>query len=174
MKRTLVAVALLALLSVAALGCSPFNVGTTVQRGTNFGGYRSYTLQSWEPSQFPANEMARAAIDQALRHHLSSKGFQEQAAEASQFWVSYSAGRRVSYLWKPWDQLDRKPMANAIARGAKANRVNLSILTIHVADASSKRVVWEGWAEGKVEWDRLQKQVDEAVGLILEEFPPRQ
>ena len=49
-------------------------------------------------------------------------------------------------------------------------------LVVDIVDAHSNKVVWRGWAQDSVEGvidnqDRMERQLDEAVTRMLEQFP---
>lgn len=152
--------------------CSSIRTGVRVKEGVGYDG-RSYFLQSWPESPYPGNEQARRAIDRAIHRVMQSKGFVVVPQDEATLWLSYTAGKSESHIWAPWKQVRERPAATRVAKRLPANRVVLRVLNIHVAEARSQRIVWEGWGETEIQWEDLTNQLHRVVTKILEPFPPR-
>jgi hypothetical protein len=176
--RTLTALATAAALAVTA-GCATMNVSAHLERGVAFTEYQTY---DWgPPDNLPVgdprldnNPFFNDYLQGAIEKQLAAKGFARAGegrpadllvhyhAAVNQRLDVYRADQQYGYCYG-----DCEPRVVEFDEGT---------LVIDLIDVGTKKVVWRGWAQDTMtgvidNQDRLQKQVDEGVGKMMQLLP---
>lgn len=167
----------------------PISADYTYDREARFSEYTSYAWITLEPSlEMPSrdavadprfNPIVDAAIRRSIDRVLASRGYTKTKEMGSADLVlAFSLGSRERV------HVDSYPasMGYGHARGAWYSTVDVEvytegILAIDFFDRETRRAVWHGWGSKRLPYrpnpDKLQENVDEAVDVILLEFPFR-
>ena len=172
--------ALVALTALALAGCAVrMNVSSHVERGADFTQYHTF---DWGPAdalptgdpRLDNNPFFHDYLQGAFEKRLAGRGFERSASGTTpDLLIHYHAA--VNHRFEVYD-VDRDrgycyddclPQVIDYEQGT---------LVVDVVDARSNKVVWRGWAQDSVEGvidnqDRMERQLDEAVTRMLEEFP---
>ena len=167
-------------LAAAAVGCMTLMpVGSHVERGVDFVRFGTY---DWGPADaLPVSDQrlrenpffvddVHGAIDTELNRH----GLTRATAERADLLVHYHAAiaQRVEVASRPG------PYSECLGEDcqAKVNAYDAGTLVIDIVDASTRQLVWRGWAEHRLE-DMLddpvqvRRRVQDAVRRIFDTFP---
>jgi hypothetical protein len=161
-----------ALAALTLAGCTSMNVRSFVERGVDFGFYRTY---DWGPAgalatgdpRLDSNPFFHDYVRRALETQLAARGFEKTTAGAPDLLLHYHA----SIVQK----LD-VGRADGRCDDCRAEVYDAGTLLIDFMDTRTKTLVWRGWAEGSIEgvidnqaW--MEARIDEAVARILEQLP---
>jgi len=171
-------VPMLALL--AAAGCTkPLNVDSDYDPATEFSKYKSWTwLPGAKPSEKDIDSLSeqriRAAIEAELpRHGLAKAGDGADLSVTFQISIQHKidsspATVGVGYGWGP---------AHIGVSKSPTKSYDEGTLVLDLVDAKTKTLVWRGTAKGTVHKDyspeERQAHIQDAVALLLEDYPPR-
>lgn len=179
MRRLLTTVSVAALAAIAAGCLTLMPVGSHVERGTDFGRYRSY---DWAPAdalpvtdeRLRQNPFFVDEVHGAIDTELNRRGLLRATAERADLFVHYHAAvsERLEVATQPGQFRDCvgddcRPTVNEYDAGT---------LVIDLVDASTHRVVWRGWAEHRLEDmlddpEQVRRRVQTAVHRIMERLP---
>ena len=169
---------LLTLICVALLvaGCasvtSDIQIETDVDPKANLAGYTTYTWLGsaailydpdgkWEPPQFDADTEIKFLIDRELRAHGLS-----EATSNPDLIVAFAAGIDMASMDIKIDPESQLESLENVPRGA---------LVLILVDASSRKAVWAGLANGKIQenpdQETIKKRLDYAVSSMLKQLP---
>jgi hypothetical protein len=164
-----------ALATLALAGCATMRVGSFVERGTNFTGYRTYTwaaaaqLTTGDP-RLDNNEFFQARLQSAVENGLGGRGFEKVESGQPDFVLHYHAS--VTQRVDAGGVDDRY----GYCEDCSPSVFDAGTLTLDLVDARTNRLVWRGWAESTFDgvidnqqW--LERRIDEAVGRILQTLP---
>lgn len=165
----------------AAAGCLTLTpIGSHVQRGLDFGRFRSY---AWGPvdalpvsdERLRENPFFVDDVHGAIDVELQRRGLVRATPERAELLVHYHATvrERLEVVSRPGRFRD------CIGEDCRptVNRYDAGTLVIDVVDASTQQLVWRGWAEHRIE-DMLddpamvRQRVQRAVRRIFGTFPP--
>jgi hypothetical protein len=176
MVRVTAGFALVVVLALA--GCATMTVGSHVERGVNFGEFKTY---DWTPAdalpvgdpRLDNNPFFRDYLQGAIEKQLARKGYRRATDQPADLLLHYHASvnqrmeinavdRQAGYCYQ-----DCQPQVIEYEQGT---------LVLDVVDARTRKVIWRGWAQDSVQGiiddqDRLERQVDKAVIRIFERFP---
>ena len=179
MRRLLIASSLLGL-AVSAAGCfTLMPVGSHVERGLDFGRYRTY---DWAPAdalpltdeRLRDNPFFVDDVHGAIDTEMNRRGLVRATAERADLFVHYHAAvnERLEVTARPGRLRD---CVGDDCR-AEVTTYEAGTLVIDIVDASTHRLVWRGWAEHRLE-DMLddpievKRRVDGAVRRIFAALP---
>lgn len=165
----------LAMAALAAAGCATMRVNSFVERGTNFGIYRTY---AWAPAaqlatgdpRLDNNEFFQERLLAAVEKGLGSRGLEKAAPGQADLVLHYHASvtQRVDA-----NAVDQK---YGYCEECSPSVFDAGTLTLDVVDARTNRLIWRGWAESTFDgvidnqqW--LERQIDESVAQILQRLP---
>jgi hypothetical protein len=181
MRRTVIA----AFLAVAVGGCGGgISLNSDYAEGTDFAPYRTW---NYMPSQgSTANAASNQLVDQRLRtaveRTMTEKGFRRDTSDPD-FYVGYhlilddqTSYETVNDYWGTgwgYGGMYGSPMTTSNTR---AINYTVGTLVVDFFDAGERELIWRGTAEGTIQPEgtpvERQARADEAVGKILEQFPP--
>jgi hypothetical protein len=153
---------------------------------SNFGRYQTY---AWQPNPSGTDARLSPAVGPlvvgAADETLAAKGYRLAAAGQPDFFIVWrvTIGTRQSV-----SEIDITPRAGTPGGrlpGGPAMRqtvpltreFNEGTLILDIADGSTGRQVWRGWAQGEIQKavdpGEREKRIREAVRKILDKFPPK-
>ncbi len=164
--------------AVAAAGCAPMIVHSYVERGADFGRFRTY---NWGPADTWStgdprldnnrffDERVRGRIEQELQRH----GYEKTASSEPDVQLHYHASVTQEIEARTLDT------QYACAAGDCGSRVyDKGTLVVDLIDPRNKQLVWRGWAESSIEgvvdnqsW--MEARIDDAVTRIIDHLPSR-
>jgi hypothetical protein len=176
MQRLLVIV----LAGAVATGClALMPVSSHIDRGADFTRYRTY---AWGPADALPVTDARlrenpsfiddlhGAIDRALQ----ARGLERATEERADLLVHFHAA--VTERLEVPARLERFSERVGTDRPTAVTEFEAGTLVIDLVDTSTKRVVWRGWAEHRLEDllddpPEVKRRVEEAVHRLMERLP---
>ena len=186
MKRA----AITALVMSSAVACSSLSVSQDYRPGTDFTVLRTW---SWMPEQgttvnAPNNELVDERLVQAVETVMESRGYRQVPDTEADFHVGYHLiiedqvdYQTVNEYWgSDWSYgmygPRYGPTTGVVTSTSHEIEYSVGTLVIDFFDASERELMWRGVAQGTVRpqdnpVDR-QRQADEAVRAILDQFPP--
>lgn len=181
MRRTAIA----ALFAAALGGCGGgFSVNSDYVEGTDFAPYRTWDYMPNQGST--ANASSNQLIDQRLRaaveRKMGEKGFRRDASDPD-FYVGYhlilddqTSYETVNDYWGTGWGYGGMYGSSMSTSNTRAITYTVGTLVVDFFDAEERQLMWRGSAEGTVEPQNTpaerQAQADNAVGAILDQFPP--
>jgi hypothetical protein len=172
-----------ALLAAALSGCSTMQITTDYDPDTRFDAYRTWAWAP-EPPQRTGdprvdNDLLDKRVRRAVERELPARGYQ-QIESGADFLVNYHAalasriqvqaiGSAYGYGPGAWD-----PIAPG---GVYARTYEEGSLILDIVDGKTKELTWRGIARAQVYPadgpEEREQEVNEAVRMILERFPPQ-
>jgi hypothetical protein len=163
---------------LATSACSQFRIRTDYDRTADFQALRTYAWRAEPPLPSGDPRIDNAWIDTRVRaavdRVLAAKGFAPAGSRDPDFLVGYHAvvrsktsaatiNRRYGYLGVGFAYAD----VNSYEEGT---------LVIDVVERETMKLLWRGSATGvvleKPGPEKRERRINEAVGGILEKFPP--
>jgi hypothetical protein len=177
-------VLVLAAVALSAQACAGISVSRQFDPDVDFSAYRSY---DWMPTERrrvdlrARDPLIEQRIRDAIEMELGAKGLQKVPPE--------EADIRIGYLLVLEESVDAQEIYTGAAPnwqyrtygpGTTTQQTRLlttGTLLIDVFDAGKNEMVWRGVAEGQVKEiqdpEKRRARINEAVGKILAEFPPK-
>ena len=172
------AVVILAALALA--GCAiRMNVSSHVERGVDFTQYRTF---DWGPAdalptgdpRLDNNPFFHDYLQGAFEKKLAARGFERSASGTTpDLLIHYHAA-----INERFEVVEVGLERGDCCDGCLPQVINYEqgTLVVDIVDARSNKVIWRGWAQDSVEGviddqDRMERQIDEAVTRMLEQFP---
>ncbi len=168
-------------LAVALLGCSTVQIDTQYKPGTDYKRYQTFTWNPIEPGPEQATEARDPAIRQfvlgTIEKELTGRGFKKAAAGATpDFYIAVHGWSR--------DKIDVKQYGYVYGysgygmyptMGGPAVEVRQykeGSIVIDFIDATSREMFWRGTASDTFLPGTGQAAIKDAVGKLLEAYPP--
>jgi hypothetical protein len=171
-----------AAVTVSLAGCSGMSIRSDYNPQADFSRYSTY---AWLPAPQTGdprvdNAILEGRIKTAVDQTLAERGYGQVAADQATFWVGYhlsiegqmdvtSVNSYYGYGWGPW-------YYGPSYQDTQVRYYDQGTLLIDIVDAQVKELVWRGTAEAEVQREmnpeKRQQRVNEAVGKILDRFPP--
>jgi hypothetical protein len=177
-------------LTLALSGCAGIDVTTDFDPETDFTRYQTF---AWMEGTGAASDDLRVGGDlmdqrfrRAIESELVSRGMQKAASGQPDVYIGYQVALddRVdyqtinTYYGSGWGYrgVRRGGISGVgVASQTTAREYTMGTLVIDVFDAGRRELVWRGAGEGKVDAARnpqeRQERINEAVTVILEDFP---
>lgn len=176
-----------ALLLLAVLGaCSAIEVTSDYDPQVNFAGYHDY---AWLPGQQPRtgdvrldNSLLHDRIRNAVDKHLAAKGYKKMESSSPDFIIAYHLALQGRLNLTTMNNYGYAPgWRGAYAGGSGSttyvHEYDEGSLVIDVIDPVKLHLVWRGTARAEVPQTSTPEErtarIDQAVGKILEKFPPK-
>jgi len=161
-------------------GCAPISVTTDYDRKVNFSKYDTYRWikgKEIPDDALAKNPLLKKRVKDAVDRKLKEKGFiLKNNGEVSFVTVIHSG------VEKRMDVTDRgrygwyDPWWGPYGGRVDVSYYNYGTLVIDIVDAKKKELIWRGLGKGVVRkiknYDKQQKEINDAVTKILEQFPP--
>ncbi len=177
---------LAALLLTALCACSTLRVSSDYDPAFDFSGFRSWDWLTGTPAGTVDPRLPRGLVEDriraALEKHLAARGFQRSGSGTPDFRVGYHAAvedkvdvRTInrSYGYGPGWGAGRGLMTS----DTYVRQYEQGTLILDMVDPRTNVLVWRGSAQAEVYSystpEQREARIDDAVGQILERFPPR-
>ena len=174
------------LLLVALSGCSSIEVSTDYDSSVSFSGYRTY---AWIPGPQERtgdprldNSLLDARIREAVERHLAAKGYKKEESGSPDFLITYHVALKGKLDVTTMNNYGYGPGWRG-ARMAGAGSTTYvreyqeGSLLVDIVNPAQRHLVWRGTAQAEVTPtstpEEKKARLDEAVGKILEGFPPK-
>ncbi len=176
---------LAAITVLAGLACSTISVTSDYDRSVNFEGLQTYDWlpepQQKQHSPQAENTLVKSRVRHAVERELDKKGYRK-VSEAPDFYLAYHTAvqRKV--------EVQRVPVASRRGTGRRGGRggwggaytdvheYDEGTLILDVVGAGKQELMWRGTARAVMNWkddpETKTETINEAVGKILELFPP--
>ena len=169
-------------------GCSSLKVSQDYNIVTDFSGLKTYDWQSGTQEKTGDlrvdNPLLHARIRKAVNRSLSEKGYQKVSLGTPDFYVSYQ------YMVRSKIESDNvgtgigfgigtfgRHGGIGISTGSGISKYDEGMLVINIIDSRNGDLIWRGTGTRRVSQhldpDKSTKNVNEAVGKILAQFPPQ-
>jgi hypothetical protein len=180
MWRTLLCVTGATAAAVIVAGCATMHVSSHVDRGVMWSKYRTF---DWGPAdalppgdpRLDKDPFFQDRVEGAIEKAMAARGFEWSApAEQPDLLIHYHASitERLDV-----DAIDRgnSPCVRDDCRG-RVFSYEAGTLVVDIVDASTKVLLWRGWAQDSVEGvlgnrDRLRRRIDEGVARMFLAIP---
>jgi len=163
--------------AIALTACASMNIGSYVDRGTDFQQYRSYTwassdrLSTGDP-RLDNNPFFRQRLQSDVEAGLTTRGFEKRESGTADLVVHYHASvtQRIDISgldleYASCKQVECQPFV-----------YDAGAIVLDLVDTRTNRLVWRGWAEDSLDGviddqDWMERKIDEAVTRILVRLP---
>lgn len=161
------------------LGCASMKIDTDWDPSVDFSALETYDWKPTLPFGDPRtdNSLLEDRVRRAVDRELATKGYKRRRGRVPDFYVSYIAAieskldvRVVNdyYGYRPgWGSWETNTYVREYDQGS---------LILDVSDPTSSNLLWRGMAEAEIDDSgtpqERQQVVSEAVGRMLERFPP--
>ncbi len=166
------------LLAVVTTSCNSVRVASDYDQKANFAQYNSYAFFKPGIDKADISDLDKKRILRAIEDEMAAKGFTKsedpdvlvsiftKTKENINIYQNNMMGYGYGWGWHPWFW------------GAGQNTVNRTsegTLYIDLIDADQKELVWQGMGTAALasDVDRKQKRINQIVGEILQEYPPK-
>jgi hypothetical protein len=153
---------------------STMGVSSHVDRGADFGRYRTY---DWGPAdalptgdpRLDRNPTFKDQLQGEVDRQLRLKGIALASAGQPDLLLHYHAAAS--------ERLDVSGLDQNYAYGGEVRAYDAGTILIDVVDARTQRLIWRGWAQGALtdmlDDDAMTKRLREAVRQMLVQLPLR-
>jgi Domain of unknown function (DUF4136) len=166
------------LLLLIVASCSTIKVYSDYDKNADFNQYKTYAFHKRGIDQLQISELDKKRILHAIDNELSKKGMtksetpdlliniltkEREQVDVTQYNSGWGYGWR--YGWNPYFWGGRTYVSTSTE----------GTLYIDLIDAKKKELIWEGEGIGYLTENRneKEKQINEFVAKILEQFPPK-
>ncbi len=171
---------LAAMTVLAGFACSTISVNSDYDRSVNFEGLRTYDWlpepQQKQHSPQVENTLVKARVRHAVERELDNKGYRK-VSEAPDFYLAYHTA------------VQKKVEVQTVPAGGRRGRrggwggvytdvyeYDEGTLILDIVSAGKQELMWRGTAKAVMNWkgspETKTENINEAVGKILERFPP--
>lgn len=171
------AILLSALALVGLSGCATMSVNTDYDKEVDFAQYKTFDWIKQTPKIPPRRRIDATLLDKRIRDaveaELSFKGY-ERVRQGSKpdFLIAYHIGAQNKVDVSTYGYR-YGPRGRWVGRHVEVHRYKEGTLILDLVDPGMKQLVWRGTAVGVVYAPAdLERKLLEAVGRLLEEFPP--
>ena len=168
------------LLAVVALlsACSSVRVASDYDQSADFTNYKTFAFFKPGIDKAEISDLDKRRILRAIETEMLAKGFVKSDNPSMLVSIFTTAQERVDVYnnygwgwgaWGPWG-LWGGGFGNTVSRTTEGT------LYIDLIDATKKELVWQGQGTGYLarNVERKQERIDEIVGEIMQEYPPKQ
>lgn len=176
-------------LCIAAAGCAGPDAGeklfvqTRHDSELNFDAYSTYAWapgeRAWAGTTFIEHPALPGMIRAAVEARLAAMGFEKTSLESADFLVAVSAeAQEVTVISKQRYRrsahgYNRAVLTN-VNTATQLAKMPQDTLVMEIIDRERDGVVWRSQAAGVItRGENVAKAVDDAVGRMLEAFPPK-
>ena len=181
---------LLLLLCIASVaGCSPIKISTDYDPAVVFSDLRTY---DWIPDVLKNPPVQNSILDSRIRfaveRQLAAQGYKKASPETADFHLAYHLTTeeirsvQTDYYDSGYYGGGRRGRRGVGYGGVSRAETYVTsyeegTLVLDLVDPETKKLVWRGIAQGEIDQfgspEARQEQIDKAVGLMLEKFPPQ-
>lgn len=174
-----VRLATVAVIALSANACATMSVGSHLDRGIDFGQYRSYewgppdALPTGDP-RLDKNPFFQDHFQGAVEKELAARGFRRVTSGSPDLLIHYHANvsQRIDV-----NRIDREyGYCYDESCGARVIEYEAGTLILDVIDARTNRLIWRGWSQDNMEkllgnQDRMTREINESVKRMLVQLP---
>ena len=168
---------------VFAMGCSSISTSHDYDPSADFANYKTY---AWiqQPTNISGNARQAQSQDPLVRKRImnsvdmvmAQKGL--RMADDYQLLIVFHTGIQDKVQVTDWGYGYGPYRGWYGGGGVNTYQYQQGTLIIDFVDAESKQLVWRGTAEGvvgegKTDPEKAQKKIDEIVGKMLKDYPPK-
>lgn len=180
MRRRINCLAIIVLLGMTA-GCATMRVVTDYDTSANFGDLKTY---GWlERPRLGAsdpridNTLLESRVRNAVDEVLAAKGYRKKESGKRDFLVGYHAAIRTRMdVYSMNDYYGYRYGWGWRSTDFHVYQYEVGSLILDVVDGETKNLLWRGSAQAKVDRratpEQREERIREAVGKLLERFPP--
>ena len=173
LKKVVVALAVLSIARVAALGQE---VHSNSMPGVNFAHYHTYKWITVAGDSNP-NQIIDAEIKQAVDAQLAAKGLTKTDSDQADLYIGYKTGLDREKEWNAWGS-GGGPFWGGMSMGsASSSVITNGSLVIDMYDPALKELVWTGTATKTLNpsgnEQRNINNLDKGVQKLLKNYPPK-
>lgn len=174
MKALTILLSALALIGIS--GCASISVTTDYDQEVDFARYKTFDWIKQKPKIPPRRRIDATLLDKrikdAVEAELSFKGYKRVGKGEPDFLVAYHIGAQNKVDVSTYGYR-YGPRGRWVGRQVEVHRYKEGTLILDFVDPATKQLVWRGTAVGAVHTPGdLERKLLEAVGKLLEEFPP--
>jgi hypothetical protein len=169
-----------AVATLVLTGCSSMTVSSYLERGSDFGRYRTYgwdkadALETGDP-RLDNNPFFHDRIRADVEKQMATRGFEKTPSGVPDLTIHYHASveQRIDV-----NGVDKDSGYCNDSDGCKPYVYEAGTLLLDLVDTRTNKLVWRGWAEdtvdGLIDNQRLLEQrIDKAVTRIMQRLPGR-
>jgi hypothetical protein len=172
---------------ILAAGCAGRQVSTDYSPATGFSRFRTFAMVS--PPDSGAQQLLDQRVRNAVQVQLDAKGLTETGRQKADLFVGYGMVDRThkdGYTYRDgwgwgggWGwRYYRWGVAWPMSVQRRVETYTDGTVVVHLIDAKTKKVVWEGEVADVVPLpvanpQRATKQVDMAVAKLFSKYPPK-
>lgn len=178
MKKTYVAIALLAVAVILTLGTSlavAQDISTNYVPGTDFSKYKTYKWVAIEGAEKPdqiVDGQIKAAIDAAL----AGKGLTKATGDAADLYIGYQVAVQQERQWNAYGMGGGLRWGGGMGT-ATSSTIQIGTLALDMYDSAAKSLVWKGQATKTLNpsdnAEKRQQNMNKAMAKLLKDFPPK-
>ncbi len=157
--------------------CSTVRVSSDYDQSANFNEYKTFAFFKPGIDKAEISDLDKKRILRAIEDQLMAKGFVKSENPSMLVSIFTTAQQRVDVYnnygwgwgaWGPWG-----PWGGGF--GNTVSRTTEGTLYIDLIDAQKKELVWQGQGTGYLarDMERKQERINEIVGEIMQEYPPK-
>jgi hypothetical protein len=165
-------------LALVMSNCASIRVATDADPTASFAGRTAYAWDS-SPSDagrsdpWVSSDLLAERVTAAVNRELAAKGYHLAGEGEPDFLVDFHAAvENVLEVAQTWTAHE----GPAGARASEVIQYKRGTLILDFVDPTTRRQIWRGWAMDAVDEqlrpEKIDPQIDEAVGKILARFPP--
>jgi len=169
---------LLVILILGLIDCSTLSVNTKHEQSVSFSDLKTY---DWMPTPQKLIDDPRvdwklleSRVHTAVDKELSAKGFSRLTSGSPDFLVGYQATLDKKVVTTSLDYSSRYRYTRP--PGWASFEYEEGTLILDIVESKTRKLIWQGTARDEVGFSRSpeekQEQINEAVRLMLENFPP--
>jgi hypothetical protein len=146
------------------------SVKTSYLPGTEFSKYHSYKWVEIKGRQHP-DPNKDAQIKQFIDSQLASKSLakMDDAADLS---VDYQVAINKAEVWQVYEDWSSAALLDGRIPQRKKVTIDTGTLVVDIYDTAAKKLVWTGTAQKTLDPKSKPEQVQKAVQVLLNRFPP--
>jgi len=183
MSRTLIATALLAMVSCAGQESrEKLFIQTQHDADIDFIAYATYAWvpddKAWANPVFLQYPELPGIIAATVDRQLADKGYEKTANDAADFLVAMSASVQdvtviSKHRYQGWTHGYNRSALSNVNTATQLDKMAEGTLILEVIDTANEGVVWQSHAAGVINRrDEMEKTVGAAVARMLKNFPP--
>ncbi|MFC1682687.1 DUF4136 domain-containing protein [Candidatus Zixiibacteriota bacterium] len=174
MRRVSLPLAIAVLAGIVA--CSTMRVATDYDQDADFSQYRTYRWIPHKPTVSPRrlldHTLTEKRIKSSVESALAVKGIARAMDQEPDFFIVFHIGAQNMVDVNTYGYR-YGPRGRRWGRHVDVQRYKEGTLILDFVDRQSKQLFWRGTAADAIyRPEDLEEKLNEAVGKILEEFPP--
>jgi hypothetical protein len=171
------AILLAVLMLIGICGCASISVTTDYDQEIDFAQYKTFDWIKQKPKVPPRRRIDATLLDKrikdAVEAELAFKGYERARQSKPDFLIAYHIGAENKVDVSTYGYR-YGPRGRWVGRHVEVSHYKEGTLILDFVDPAMEQLVWRGTAVGAVYTPGdLERKLLEAVGKLLEEFPPQ-